>query len=267
MLKLLAFFKKDLQVAVSYRFRLLLSLARIAISLFMFYFIGKTFSGAMSSYLMRYGNDYFAYVLVGMATVNFVTIGLSALSDEIRSAQVQGTLEALLVTPTSIYTILIGNSLWGYISAFLSVISILVFGAVFLGLSFPLVNALAALVILILTFFAFLAVGMLSASFTMIFKQGNPIDLIFGWSSFFLGSVIFPVEILPPAFQVLSKLLPITHAVKALRELLLANTSVREVLPIMAILSLFILLLAPGSVVFFHYAVKRAKKDGNLVQY
>ena len=100
-MKLLAFLKKDILDALSYRFRLLLDLAANIISLLIFYFIGKTFTSAISPYLQPYGNDFFSYVLVGIATANFVTVGLSALADEIRTAQVQGTLEFLLATPTS----------------------------------------------------------------------------------------------------------------------------------------------------------------------
>ena len=115
--KLFAFIKKDFLEEISYRFNFFLSLAGMLLSVFMFYFIGKTFSGTMSPTLQRYGGDYFPYVLIGIAVSNFVTFGLSALSQQVRSAQVVGTLEALMGTPTSIYTILVGNSLWSFFTA------------------------------------------------------------------------------------------------------------------------------------------------------
>ncbi len=266
-MKLLAFIRRDILVALSYRFSLFLSLGSSIISLLIFYFIGRTFSGAISPFLEPYGNDFFSYVLVGIATANFVTIGLSALADEIRSAQVEGTLEYLLATPTSIYTILIGNTLWSFISAFLSAAGILVLGAIFLHFQVSLNGALVALLILILTFAAFLAIGMLSASFVMLFKQGNPIEYLLGWSSFFLGSVIFPVEVLPRPFQLFAQILPITHAVRALRGLLLAESTLGEVVPSIINLCIFIVVLVPVSGLFFRYAVTRAKRDGNLIQY
>ena len=108
---------------------------------------------------------------------------------------------------------------------------------------------------------------MLSASFVIIFKQGNPIDYLLGWSSFFLGSVIFPVEVLPRPFQQIAQVLPITHAVRALRGLLLAESTVQEVIPSTVNLCIFIAILAPLSALFLRFAVNRAKRDGNLVQY
>lgn len=266
-MKLMAFLKKDLIIATSYRLNLLIQLVKILLSLLMFYFIGRTFSGAISPYLGRYGGDYFSYVLVGYAVSSFVSVGLDALSSEVRAAQIEGTLEALLATPTSIYTILIGNSLWSFLGAFAESFLMIAVGTVFLGIPVTLAGAFGTLLILVLTLMAFLSIGMLSASFIMIFKQGNPIRFIFGSSSYFLGGILFPVEVLPGPLQYLAGLLPITHAIKALRELLLARSGFENVLPVLMNLCVFIVVLAPLSILAFSFAVKRAKRDGSLVQY
>jgi ABC-2 type transport system permease protein len=265
--KILAFVKRDILVAVSYRFRLILDFGRLFVTLFMFYFIDKTFGGAISPYLERYGGDYFPYVLIGMSASSFVSVGLDAFSDEIRAAQVEGTLEALLCTPTSIYTILIGNSIWSFLEAFGGTVFLLGTGVIFMGLHFTFSQFCFVIIVLILTLFAFIAVGMLSASFIMIFKQGNPIGMIFGTSSYFLGGIIFPVEVLPRPFQFMAEFLPITHAVKALREILLAQVKLNTIIPVIIKLFIFIAFLSPVSILFFRYAVRRAKKDGSLVQY
>jgi len=270
--KLLAFLKKDFLEAISYRFNPLLNAVAMLLSVFLFYFIARIFSGAASPYLDRYGGDYFPYVLIGLAVSNFVTVGLEALSGQIRRAQTFGTLEALISTPTSIYTILIGNSLWTFLTirsatALARAVALLIVGFAIIHLPVLWLNALVSFGVLLLTFAAFLAVGTLSAGFIMIFKRGNPISYFFGWSSFFLGGVLFPVEVLPRPLQSLAAALPITHAVKAIRELLLARAGIRETAPLIYNLLLFILVLTPVGIVFFRFAVNRAKRDGNLVQY
>lgn len=265
--KLVAFLRKDLRVTLSYRFHLLLSLAGIFLSMVMLYFIGRTFSGAMSPYLERYGGDYFPYVLIGMAVSNFVTVGLSALSQQVRSAQVEGTFEALLATPTSIYTVLIGNSLWSFITALGTAVLLIAAGFAVIRLPVSVLHAAAALLILLLTFAAFLMIGMLSAGFVIIFKRGDPIGYLLGWSSFLVGGVLFPVEVLPPWLRVVSRFVPITYAARAVRELLLVRASLASVLPLVGSLCLFTVVLGPASVLFFRFAVRRARKDGNLIQY
>ena len=266
-MKIIAFIKKDLIDTISYRFQIFLRFGNVIISLFVFYFLGKTFSGVMSPYLENYGGDYFAYVLIGLSVSSFVSVGLETLASEIRAAQVEGTLEALLSTPTSIYTVLLGNSIWSFLEAFGGTVFLLTIGVIFLGLHISAMQILAALLVLVLTLAAFLAVGMLSASFIMIFKQGNPIGMIFGTSSYFLGGIIFPVEVLPKPFQYMADFLPITYAVKALRELLLAQMQFGAITPLLFKLILFIALLSPISIFFFRYAVNRSKINGSLIQY
>lgn len=267
MMKLLAFIKKDFQINLSYRLYFFLQFGFIFVSLFMFYFIGQTFSGAMSQYLAPYGGDYFSYVLIGVSITSFVSVGLNTLSSVIRESQMKGTLEALLSTPTSIYTILIGSSLWAFITSLISSIGMLTIGLVYLGQIIPLANILLSLIVLVLTFISFLSVGMLSASFIMVFKQGNPINMIFGSSSYFLGGIYFPVDVLPEWVRGLSNFLPITHAAKALRTLLLTDQALSEAVPILINLVIFIIILLPSSLVIFNLAVKKAKRDGTLIQY
>lgn len=266
-LKLLAFLKRDLLSVLSYRLRVLLGFGSMLVSLLMFYFIGRTFGGAISPYLERYGGEYFPYVFVGIAVSSFVTVGLHTLSSEIRSAQVMGTLEYLLSTPTSIYTVLIGNSLYTFLTAFAGGLVFIVAGALWFDMRFSFPQFMLILLVLMLTFVAFLAIGMLSASFIMVFKEGNPIDFLFGTSSYFLGGVFFPVEVLPKPFRFAAQFIPITHAVTALRELLLARAALGDVFPTVLNLVLFIAVLAPISISCFHFAVRRAKINGSLVQY
>lgn len=187
MRKFFAFVKRDLLVYVSYKFGILMQFARLFISVIVFYFIGKTFGSSMSPYLAHYGSDYFSYVIIGLAGSSFVYVGLDSLASNVRGAQVEGTLEALLSTPTSIYTILIGNSLWSFIQALGGAVLILGLGMYMQKMNVSMINLMITAFILLLTLAAFLVVGILSAAFIMIFKQGNPIGMIFGSSSYFLG--------------------------------------------------------------------------------
>jgi ABC-2 type transport system permease protein len=267
MRKLLAFVKRDYLVYVSYKFGILMQFARLFISVIVFYFLGKTFGSSLSPYIARYGTDYFSYVIIGLAGSSFVSVGLHSLASNIRGAQVEGTLEALLSTPSSIYTVLIGNSLWSFIQALGGAVVILAFGMYIQKMNLSAAGLGITAFILLLTLAAFLVVGVLSAAFIMIFKQGNPIGMIFGTSSYFLGGIIFPVDVLPQFLQSFSKILPITHALNALRAVLLSGAPLASVFPDIKNIALFIALFAPVSIVFFRYAVRRAKKDGSLIQY
>ncbi|MBN2659491.1 MAG: ABC transporter permease [Spirochaetales bacterium] len=265
--KMLAFLRRDWQSMVSYRFRFILQFLGIGFTVVFLFFVGRTFRGGFSVELERYGNDYFAFAILGMTLSTFVSTGLYSFSSQIRNAQIEGTLEALLMTPNSVYTILIGNSLWSFLKSFLESIFLLGVSLILLKLTADATQIALLLLLLILTFGAFISVGLVSASFTLVFKQGNPINAFFGASSYFLGGLLFPVEVMPRGIQWISKMLPLTHASRTVREILLVGPQDRRIVPSLLFLLIFTALVGPLSLYIFHHALKRAKKDGSLVQY
>jgi len=265
--KMLAFLRRDWQSMVSYRFRFFLQLVGIMLTVLFLFFVGETFRGGFSLQLERYGNDYFAFAILGMALSTFVSTGLYSFSSQIRNAQVQGTLEALLMTPNSVYTILIGNSLWSFLRSFFESFLLIGVSIIILKLSVDLTQFLLLTASLILTFCAFISVGLVSASFTLVFKQGNPINAFFGASSYLLGGLLFPVEVMPRGIQWISQLLPLTHSSRIVREILLVGAEDRQIMTSLLFLIFFTAVVGPLSLFIFHHALKRAKKDGSLVQY
>jgi len=67
--------------------------------------------------------------------------------------------------------------------------------------------------------------------------------------------------------QHLSRLLPITYSLRAMRLALLKGYSLSALASDILALALFGLVLLPLSLLAFRYAVHRAKVDGSLTQY
>src|SRR5262249_61674681 len=82
-------------------------------------------------------------------------------------------------------------------------------------------NWLAVFVVLIASLLAFAGLGILSASYLLIFKRGNPAKwFILGLTSI-IGGSLFPVSILPDWLQVVARFNPVTYALDATRAALL----------------------------------------------
>jgi ABC-2 type transport system permease protein len=109
--------------------------------------------------------------------------------------------------------------------------------------------------------------GVLSASFVMVFKRGDPIGPLVSVMFFLLGGVIYPVKVLPGWLEVISFLLPITHAVSALRAILLQGHGFAHVAGHLLVLLGYAVLLVPLSLFAFSAAVRRATRDGTLLQF
>jgi ABC-2 type transport system permease protein len=126
------------------------------------------------------------------------------------------------------------------------------------------VNVPGVISVGVLTVLCFLGVGILSASFILVYKTGNPFGWILGTVSGLLGGVVFPVALLPPWIRWVSSLLPVTYALDGMRKCLLASAGFAEVLPDIAALAVFNIILLPASLIAFRLAVRKAKRDGTL---
>lgn len=261
------FFLRDADIHTSYKVGFAFDLFSVFFSAATFYFVAKMFGSASAPMLQAYGGNYFAFVLIGIAFATYQNVGLNSFSQSIRQEQFLNTLEPLFLTPVTIPQFLMGSGLWDFFYATVEVILYLVIGAFVFGLDLPLAQPGPAAAILVLTLFAFMGLGVISAAFIMRFKRGNPVTWMMATASELLGGVYFPIDVLPDWLQKVSKFVPMTHALSGLRQTLLVGAGWGDVLPQMAALSLFILVLWPIGIFSFSRALERARADGSLGHY
>lgn len=264
--KALSFIDRSYRLQMSYKFEFFLRLFFMLFNILTYYFMAKLIGAAGAKYLEPYGGDYFAFVLIGIAFSTYQMVSLRGFSETIRDEQMMGTLEAMLVTPTTTSAIITLSALWSFIFASFRVLMYLLIG-ISLGVNMTGANLLGGLVILLLTIICFSSIGVLSASFIMIFKKGDPINMLFTSTSELFGGVLFPIEVFPGWLQSISHILPITYSLNGMRHALLQGYSLQQLVPDITALILFSFVLLPASLLVFNYAVKRAKADGTLVQY
>jgi ABC-2 type transport system permease protein len=229
--------------------------------------VSELIGSSISNKLAGYGGDYFSFVIVGIALTDYLSVSLEQFSDEIRTAQLEGTLETLLVTPTSVYTILFSSSLYNFFLTSLRVMVYILLGLLLFGLKLHLTSILALVVLIILTIGSFAGIGLISAAFILVLKRGSPISLLVMTVSGLLGGVFYPVDILPAWLVPLAQLLPITHALEAMRQILLNGASFAFISEKVLILVLFSAILIPMGLAAFGYGLKIAKREGSLLHY
>ena len=259
-------YQEGLYAAVELQVRLFLRMFFMLFNILTYYFIAKLVGDGAAKYLEPYGGDYFSFVLIGMAFSGYLMISLRSFSESLRDEQMMGTLEAMLVTPTKTSAIIGLSSLWNFIFASFRVLLYLVIG-ILLGVDMTQANIGGALLILILTIICFSSIGILSASFIMVFKRGDPINMFLMGTSELFGGVLFPIEVFPGWLQNVSHVLPITYSVNGMRHALLQGYSIGELAPELLMLVLFSVLLLPLSLFVFDRAVQRVKAEGGLIQY
>lgn len=264
---LFAFIKKDFLLESSYKLSFLFNIFGVLISIVSYFFIDKLFGQRMVGHLQEFGVNYFSYVLLSMAFFSYVGVGLGSFSSRIQSEQTQGTLEAILVTPVGIPTILFSMALWNLLVATINVTIYITLGIFLFKINFANMNVLSTLVILLLTISSFSGLGIISASFIMVFKRGNPFDWVISNVEGLISGVYFPIAVLPGWLQFMAKFFPITYAIRAIELAVYKGYSLVQLTNEIAFLLIFSCLLLPLSLVSFKYALKKARIYGSLTQY
>ena len=256
--KLLAFMKRDFAIDTSYKLSFALEAAHVAIAVAAYYFFSRLLGSVRPQ---GYGS--FPFLLVGMTVNAYMTTCLVCFSQTIRGNQLTGTLKAILATPTSPTALLVCSSTYPFVRASVDAAVYLGVGTMF-GVSILHMNLLAAALVLLLSLLAFSSVGIMSATFTLVFKRGDPLLWLFASASFLLGGVLYPTDLLPPFLRSVATLLPITHATNGLRAALLSGGSPLAIAPDLAVLGVFALVGVPTSLLVFRLGVEHARRTGTL---
>ncbi len=260
-----AFLVRDFQLAVSYRMAFVLRIVTILILVTTAYYISQIFAQRSDNPFTEWRYPLAAWI-TGLAVLNYFVTNFSSLANAIRTEQLQGTLEGVLMTPITIPVLIIASSALSFFEATLFSSLYLIFGWLFFGVTYE-GNFLLAFMILALTTMVLASIGILSASFAMVFKRGDPVAMLLGTSTALLSGVFFPIQLLPDTMRGLSQLLPATYGLTAIRSVLIDGQGFAEVQSPIYTLLIFLAVLLPLSLWVFTYAVRRAKREGSLIQY
>ena len=264
MRKVLAFFHRDVAIARSYRMAFGLEVLEAFFGVATFYYLSRFVSSQALNQSLPPGSDYFGFALVGFAFFDYLTVSMSAFDSSITEAQRNGTLEAMLVTETPLTMILIASAAYPFVLLAIRTIIYLAWGVLLFHFPIHQSNWLGAAVILAVSVLAFAGLGVISTSYLLLFKRGNPARWLIVGASSLLGGMMYPVSVLPAPLQWLARLLPVTYSLEGMRQALLAGASFAQLWPAVRALLLFAVILLPLSSVVFAWALRRTKITGTL---
>ncbi len=262
-----AFLLRDFRIRRSYRLAFLLDISAILFTVALFYFLGGYVGPALEGRAELHGRGYFGFVLVGIALYHYMGTLLAAFSQAVREGQTEGTLEALLTTPLGAVELAFYPGLYALVRALLHGAAYFLCAWLLFGLGLGGADLPAALLVLFLATLAFAGLGVLSAGFVMIFKRGDPVVFFLTSLSGLFGGVYFPAAALPERLELLSNLIPLTFALKALRSALFSGAGIIELKREILVLFLFAALFLAAGTLFWRFALGLARKEGTLGQY
>jgi ABC-2 type transport system permease protein len=265
--KLAAFVRRDFRITLSYRMGALTGLLGIAGQVLAFSLLGKLIDPAHMPIFDGTRATYIEFVAIGLCLNMTVLLLLHELSRALRTEQMIGTLESLLVTPTRIGTLQAGSTLFNLLYVPLRLCLFLAAIAVVFGIHFHTDGILPATV-LMLEFLPFLwGLGLIAAGAVLTFRRGSG-AIGTGVAVLGLGSgAFFPLTVLPSWLAHVAALNPLAIVLTALRAALIGGAGWHDLAtPLIVLLPLALVSVAAG-IFCFRIFLQRERRLGTLGLY
>ena len=255
--------RRDLQLFLSYRLRFVAQVFSTVLAVIMFYYVSRLVSVRQ----FPSHDDYFAFVVVGLAMMELLTATLHTVPTTLRSELVSGTFERMVVSPYGPLGGIVALSLFPMILAIvMATITIVVASALF-GLSLHWSTVPLVLPVVLLGMLAFLPLALLLASAVLIVKQVGSIAAFLISGLALAGGSFFPVSVLPSAVRWISDVQPLTPALELTRhELVGAALAGSAWLPAEKLTG-FAVVLLPLSILAISSAIRICLARGTLIEY
>jgi ABC-2 type transport system permease protein len=232
----------------------------------------RAFSGgdarALDAFAARTGTaDVAGFVFVGWAMYMWLSVVLWGPGTALRTEQVRGSLEAVLLTPASRVVPLFGPATAHLVPAAWS-FAVIGFGLWWLfGTRLELSAVLRAIAVAALTIPAMYGIGALFATIALRFGEiGGLVQMVRGVFTLCCG-VTFPIVLLPEWARAFALALPPTYFVADARAVLLAGADLVDVLPDLAILTATGIVACILAVIAFRITEASARRVGMLGRY
>lgn len=251
---------------LSYRLQMFASVLGLVMSVVPLYFISRAVQPIMADSIRLEGRDYFAFLIVGLVTYLLIAVVVNGLHGALSGEISSGALEAMLATPTRLWSIVAGEMGQGFSWALVRAVLMLV-TAWFFGAHILWDRALVALGIVLLILLAYLPIGIAAGAMILAFRTTAQATTVVLSLSALLGGVYYPTSVIPSWLAQISQFIPLTYGLRALRRSLIEGAPLSALAPDLTILAGFGVVFTVVSVLMFRWSVTHARRVGTLAQY
>ncbi len=200
--------------------------------------------------------NYFEFVAPGIMAMVVMMSLMTGLPHAISYEKDMGTLDGMLVAPTSRWAIIFGKvssqSIRGLIQGFVILaLAIALFGVVIQG------SILMVVLLIMLTVFSFVGLGILITSFADKEETATMVMMTLMFPMMFLSGVFFPIQQMPGFMQTIANFLPLTYAANAMRKVMVLGAGPEAIFTEVLILAVFGIVMLTIAVPMFKKAMSR----------
>lgn len=185
--------------------------------------------------------NYFQFVAPGIIAMIVLTAVLTGLAASVAREKEIGTLDGILISPVDRLAIIAGKAASQTVRGLVQGSLVMLLAVAFFGVR---INGSLLLVFLtlVLGVFSFVGFGILVSAAATEQETATQLLFMFQFPMLFLSGVFFPVTMMPAPMQAISRAIPLSYAIEALRKVIILGADLA------AIRSELLVLLAFGAV-------------------
>lgn len=169
--------------------------------------------------------NYFEFVAPGIMAMTIMFAAMSGLAGSVSRERELGTLDGIISAPISRLSIILGKSFAQVVRGLLQALLALILTVVLFGVVVHGSYGLLAL-LLLLTVFSFIGIGIMVSALASQQETAMTIMMTLTFPMLFMSGALFPIQQMPAVMQWISKGLPLTYAVEALRKCVVLGTGI-----------------------------------------
>jgi ABC-2 type transport system permease protein len=258
-----AVINRDFRIMLSYRVRFFTHLLSVFFTLTLFHFISRLVH--ISSF--RTHDAYFAFVVIGLITLQVLNSTLQSPPATLRQELVAGTMERFVLSPLGGVRGMLATMIFPFLYALVTAISMLLLAGVVFGVNLHWSTLALVIPVGFLGALSFAPFGVLFLAIVLITKQAitGATFVVAGIS--LIAGLYFPVSLLPGWMRWLSNVQPFTPAVDLLRHVMAGSPLHQSLATELAKLLGFTCVLLPLSVMILTAALRLSQRWGTILEY
>jgi ABC-2 type transport system permease protein len=200
--------------------------------------------------------NYFEFMAPGIMAMTIMMAAMTGLAGSISRERELGTLDGIISAPISRLSIILGKSLAQVVRGLLQALLTLFLTVAFFGVVVHGNYGLLAL-LLLLTVFSFIGIGIMISAVASQQETAMTIMMTLTFPMLFLSGALFPIQQMPAVMQWISKGLPLTYAVGALRKCVVLGTGMSGMMTEIWVMLGFGIVFTVISIPVFNRAITR----------
>ena len=131
--------------------------------------------------------------------------------------RMNGTFETILGSPTRMFDVLIGRSLWSAFIGLINAVLVFIIAELIFNTGLTLMDPIGFFVMLSLTLFSLASIGMLISTAFVFSRRGRVFSAIAEYPIYVLSGALVPITMLPQSFQLFSYVLAPAWGIDAMK--------------------------------------------------